>query len=71
MAGKTGGLSVQQHIAERKALTIRDQVLEVDIDKEKESVTYLLREGSQLIIKHPDQNINLSVGVPVSIKLTP
>jgi alpha,alpha-trehalose phosphorylase len=51
----------------RFPLTIRGQVLEVDI--EKESATYLLREGSELVITHQGEVIRLSVGVPVSVKL--
>lgn len=48
----------------RFPLTIRDQVLEVDI--QKESATYLLREGSELVITHQGEDITLTVGGPVS-----
>ncbi|AFY58183.1 trehalose/maltose hydrolase or phosphorylase [Rivularia sp. PCC 7116] len=47
-------------------LTICCQRLEVDIRQEE--VTYLLREGSELRIKHQDEEILLKVGVPVCIK---
>ncbi len=50
----------------RFPLTLRGQVLEVAIGKE--SVTYHLREGTRLVIKHFEQEIELSVGVPVSIE---
>ena len=48
-------------------LTIRGQELEVDIGQE--SVTYLLRKGAELAIKHQSEDIVLMVGVPVSMKL--
>ena len=47
-------------------LTIRSQRLEVDICQDE--VTYLLSEGSELTIKHQDEEILLKVGVPVCIK---
>lgn len=42
-------------------LTIRGQELEVDIGQE--SVTYLLRKGSELVITHQSEDIVLQVGV--------
>ncbi len=42
----------------RFPLTIRGQVLEVNIDRE--SVTYSLQEGDGLIIRHKDEEIRLS-----------
>ena len=50
----------------RFPLTIRGQVLEVDI--QKQTVTYLLREGSELVISHQDQEVRLTVGEPVEMK---
>ena len=47
-------------------LTIRSQRLEVDIRQEE--VTYLLSEGSELTIKHQDEEILLKVGIPVCVK---
>ncbi|MEO0687543.1 MAG: glycosyl hydrolase family 65 protein, partial [Cyanobacteria bacterium J06649_11] len=47
-------------------LTIRSQRLEVDIRQDE--VTYLLREGSELKIKHQDEEIILKVGVRVCVK---
>lgn len=49
-------------------LTSRAQVLEVDIDKEKHGGTYLLQEGSELIISHQSKEIRISKGAPVSVK---
>jgi alpha,alpha-trehalose phosphorylase len=65
-----GVISFQPGLAEdvggvRFPLTIRGQLLEVDIDGDKRAVTYLLREGSELVIKHHDEAITLTVGVPV------
>lgn len=48
-------------------LTIHNQRLEVDIRQEE--VIYLLSEGSELTIKHKGEEIVLTVGVPVRIKL--
>ena len=33
------------------------------------TVTYLLREGSELVIKHHDEAVTLTVGVPVEKKI--
>jgi len=48
-------------------LTFRGQVLEVNV--EQEAATYLLREGSELTIKHQDKDISLSMGEPVTLKI--
>jgi alpha,alpha-trehalose phosphorylase len=53
----------------RFRLTIRGQVLEVRVNREKESVSYLLLEGSHLVIRHYNEDIGLSVGVPVSARI--
>lgn len=50
-------------------LTIQGQFLEVAI--ERNSVTYCLKKGSELLIKHGDREIKLVVGKPVSINLEP
>jgi alpha,alpha-trehalose phosphorylase len=46
-------------------LSRRGQVLEVGI--EPETTSYLLREGSELTIRHRDQEVKLSLGKPVSV----
>jgi alpha,alpha-trehalose phosphorylase len=51
----------------RFPLTIRGQILEVDITHE--TVTYSLREGEGLSIEHNGEEVKLSRGMPVSIKL--
>jgi len=48
----------------RFPLRIRGQVLEVDVGRE--SVTYSLREGGSLVIRHEDEEIRLSPGIPVT-----
>ena len=53
----------------RFPLTIRGQLLEVDIDGERRVVTYVLREGSELVIKHHDEAVVLTVGAPVEKKI--
>ena len=47
-------------------LTIRGQMLEVSI--ERESVTYSLREGDGLEIRHGDEEIRLSPEAPVAVR---
>ena len=53
----------------RFPLTIRGQELEVHI--EKDQVTYLLRQGSELVITHWGEDIILSVGEPCLVSLKP
>lgn len=53
----------------RFPLTIRGQELEVNI--EKDQVTYLLRKGSELVLTHWGEELVLSVGEPCTAKLTP
>ncbi|UCD58046.1 MAG: hypothetical protein JSV16_02725, partial [Candidatus Hydrogenedentota bacterium] len=48
----------------RFPLTIRGQMLEVDMNRE--SVTYSLREGDGLVIRHGGQEIKVSRDAPVS-----
>jgi alpha,alpha-trehalose phosphorylase len=48
----------------RFPLTIRGQVLQVDMDRK--SITYSLREGDGLVIRHEAEEIRLSPGTPVS-----
>jgi alpha,alpha-trehalose phosphorylase len=50
----------------RFPLTIRGQELEVDITQE--TVTYLLRGGSTFTLAHQGKDLELSVGVPVSVR---
>jgi alpha,alpha-trehalose phosphorylase len=49
----------------RFKLTVRGQMLEVHIQREK--VTYLLCEGSELVIQHNNKEIELKVGVPATL----
>lgn len=53
----------------RFPLTIQGQQLEVDI--QTESVTYLLRQGTELSLQHQGNDICLSKGVPVTVDLKP
>ncbi|MFQ5798855.1 MAG: glycoside hydrolase family 65 protein [Bacteroidota bacterium] len=50
----------------RFPLTIRGQVLEVEIDRE--SVTYSLREGEGIVIRHGGEEIRLSPDAPISAR---
>jgi alpha,alpha-trehalose phosphorylase len=50
----------------RFPLTIRGQVLEVKMDRE--SVTYSLREGEGLVIRHGGEEIRLSPHAPISVR---
>jgi alpha,alpha-trehalose phosphorylase len=47
-------------------LTIRGQVLELDIHQE--AVTYSLREGDGLVIHHEDEEIRISPENPVVVR---
>jgi alpha,alpha-trehalose phosphorylase len=49
------------------ALTVRGQRLEVDV--ESGSVTYLLRQGGGLTIRHRDEELSLTEGRPVTRSL--
>ncbi len=53
----------------RFSVTIRSQLLSVEI--QRHLVTYLLKEGNELAIKHQDKDICLTVGVPVSAAFEP
>jgi alpha,alpha-trehalose phosphorylase len=50
----------------RFPLTVRGQILDVDITHE--AATYMLREGEGLSIEHNGEEVRLSRGVPVSMK---
>ena len=50
-------------------LNWRGQILEVNI--EPETTKYLLREGPELTIRHRDQEVKLSAGMPVSVQNLP
>lgn len=50
----------------RFPLTIRGRILEVEIDRE--SVTYSLREGDGLVIRHGKEEIRLSPDAPISTR---
>jgi alpha,alpha-trehalose phosphorylase len=52
----------------RFTLTIRGQELEVDITAE--AVIYRLRAGGSLTIFHQDKVLHLSLGTPMSVRLT-
>jgi alpha,alpha-trehalose phosphorylase len=53
----------------RFPLTVRGQLLEVDIDRKTKTVTYLLKEGAQLVIEHMDDEVKLVKGKPVAFKI--
>ena len=66
-----GRLSFKPRITDRLerlrfTLTVRGQILEVDIGRN--STTYTLQEGSGLVITHEDQDIELSPGKPVRVQ---
>ncbi len=50
----------------RFPLTIRGQVVEVDI--QREAVTYRLREGGGLMFRHEEEGIHLSPENPVVVR---
>jgi alpha,alpha-trehalose phosphorylase len=50
----------------RFRLTIRGQLLEVEITQE--SVTYTLREGDSLVIRHEDEEVRLSPENPIVVR---
>ncbi len=52
-------------------LTIRGQLLTVDIEGRKGQVTYLLREGTGLTVGHLEEEVTLEPGQPVSRLFTP
>jgi alpha,alpha-trehalose phosphorylase len=52
-------------------LTIRGQLLTVDIEGRKGLVTYLLREGTGLTVGHLEEEVTLEPGQPVSRPFTP
>ncbi len=69
MRDYNGRISFRPRIPERWQklrfpLTIRGQQLLVDINRE--SATYLLREGSELVIEHDGEEIKLLKGFPVT-----
>ncbi len=53
----------------RFPLTVRGMSLVVDI--QPETVTYVLRQGSELTISHQGQEVRLTIGVPRSCPLRP
>jgi alpha,alpha-trehalose phosphorylase len=72
MRDTNGRISFNPRLPERLerirfSLTIRGQELVVDVSQE--TVTYLLQGGSLLTIAHQGKDIELSVGVPVSVQL--
>jgi alpha,alpha-trehalose phosphorylase len=54
----------------RFSLTIQGQLLSVNIEGRKGQVTYLLREGSGLVIGHLEEELKLQPGKPVSAPFT-
>lgn len=50
-------------------LTIRGQRLEVDIRQDQ--ATYLLRQGTQLAIRHQAKDIQLHEGIPTTVEIKP
>ncbi len=66
-----GRLSFKPRITDRLErlrfrLTVRGQVLEVDIGRN--STMYTLHQGAGLLITHEDQDIELSPGKPVRVQ---
>jgi alpha,alpha-trehalose phosphorylase len=53
----------------RFPLSIKGRTLDVAI--ERESATYTLRAGPELVIRHWDEKVTLAEGVPISKKLPP
>ncbi|MBE9181967.1 glycoside hydrolase family 65 protein [Oculatella sp. LEGE 06141] len=53
----------------RFPLTVRGHQLDVDI--QAESVTYLLRQGTELLIQHQGKDICLTKGIPTTVELKP
>jgi alpha,alpha-trehalose phosphorylase len=53
----------------RFPLSIKSRTLDVAIDRE--SATYTLRAGPELVISHWDERVTLAEGVPISRKLPP
>ncbi|MGB7087110.1 MAG: glycosyl hydrolase family 65 protein, partial [Phormidesmis sp.] len=51
------------------SITVRGQLLSVEI--QREAATYLLKDGTQLAIRHQNKEIELMVGAPVSVELVP
>lgn len=51
------------------SITVRGQLLNVDI--QRKSAIYLLKEGTGLVIKHQEKEINLALGIPVAAELKP
>jgi alpha,alpha-trehalose phosphorylase len=51
----------------RFPLTLRGQILDVDITQE--SATYSLREGKGLVIWHEDEKIRITPGIPVTMPI--
>ena len=56
----------EQTLRIRFPLTIRGRILEVDINRE--SVTYTLMEGDGLLIRHRDEEITLSPEAPSAVR---
>ena len=66
-----GRLSFKPRITDRLerlrfTLTVRGQVLEIDIGRN--ATTYTLQEGTGLVITHEGQDIELSPGKPVRVQ---
>jgi alpha,alpha-trehalose phosphorylase len=53
----------------RVNLIIRGQRFSITINKEKDEVTYLLKEGTGLTITHQDKEVQLTAGNPVTMKI--
>lgn len=74
MRDYAGQLSFDPHLPKQMnrlqfPLSIRGQVLEVTL--KQESATYLLREGTELVITHQHEEIHLKLGSPMEVAIKP
>lgn len=67
-----GKLSFHPRMAEKGSalglrfrLTVREQLLEIDFDRDKKQVTYILLEGTALEISHEGEDLRLKLQEPV------
>ena len=54
----------------RSSLTVREQLLEVQLDRAKQTATYSLLEGAKLVIEHEGEDITVCKGAPIVVPIT-
>ena len=54
----------------RFSLTVREQLLEVQLDRAKQTATYSLLEGAKLVIEHEGEDITVCKGAPIVVPIT-